>query len=204
MTAAAQLEHLPLAALTPYAKNARTHSAAQLAQLVASLQQFGFTNPILIDAQGGIIAGHGRFLAAQQLGLATVPCLRLAHLSEVQKRAYILADNRLALNAGWDESLLGLELAALQLDDFNLDLIGFDAEELAGLLGAMVEPLDEMPTLADGDKAPFQQMTFTLHDDQAEIVATAIAAAKRGGPFVGPNENSNGNALARICAAYQP
>jgi DNA modification methylase len=145
-----QLEQLPLAALTPYAKNARTHSAAQLAQLVASIQQFGFTNPVLIDAQGGIVAGHGRYLAAQQLGLATVPCLRLAHLTEVQKRAYILADNQLALGAGWDEDLLALELSALSLDGFDLGLTGFDGEELDRLLNG----LDVPGPVREGDTEP--------------------------------------------------
>jgi ParB-like chromosome segregation protein Spo0J len=97
---AQNLEHLPLAALTPYAANSRTHSGDQVRQIARSIEEFGFTNPVLIDADGGIIAGHGRVQAAQLLGLATVPCLRLAHLSPEQKRAYIIADNQLALNAG--------------------------------------------------------------------------------------------------------
>ena len=121
----AALEHLPIGSLTPYARNARTHSADQIAQLVASMREFGFTNPVLIDAQGEIIAGHGRVMAAQQLGLSVVPCLRLGHLSEVQKRAYVLADNKLALNAGWDEDLLALELQALTAAGFDLELTGF-------------------------------------------------------------------------------
>jgi DNA modification methylase len=130
-----QLEYLPLASLAPYARNARTHSPAQITQLVASIKEFGFTNPVLIDAQGGIIAGHGRVLAAQQVGMVTVPCLRLGHLTETQKRAYIIADNKLALNAGWDMDLLAQELAALRLEDFELDLLGFDEESLQELLG---------------------------------------------------------------------
>lgn len=146
---APQIELLPLAALTPYAKNARTHSAEQLAQLVASLREFGFTSPILIDADGGILAGHGRAIAAQQVGLAEVPCLRLGHLTEVQKRAYILADNRLALNAGWDEDLLAQELAALAAEDYDTGLTGFGDDEIAELM-ALAERIGN----PDGDQDP--------------------------------------------------
>jgi ParB-like chromosome segregation protein Spo0J len=129
-----QIETLATATLTPYARNARTHSPEQVRQIAASITEFGFTNPILIDGEGGIIAGHGRVMAAQSLGLEQVPCLRLGHLTEAQKRAYILADNQLALNAGWDESLLSLELTELQELDVDLGLIGFDAAELDRLL----------------------------------------------------------------------
>jgi ParB-like chromosome segregation protein Spo0J len=132
------LEHLPLAALTPYAANSRTHSGDQVRQIARSIEEFGFTNPVLIDGEGGIIAGHGRVQAAQLLGLPTVPCLRLAHLSFEQKRAYIIADNQLALNAGWDESILAAELQALDGLDFDLGLIGFDVGELDKLLALSV------------------------------------------------------------------
>lgn len=196
------VELLTLEALVPYARNSRTHSPAQVAQLAGSIREFGFTNPVLIDAAGGIIAGHGRVLAARQLGLTEVPCIRLGHLSETQKRAYIIADNQLAMNASWDEAMLALELAALNSDGFDLELTGFEPGELERLL-ADVESLDDMPALPEGDKAPFQQLTFTLHDSQAEQVQAAMAAAKSVGPFVdSPNENSNGNALARICETY--
>lgn len=131
---AQNLEHLPLAALTPYAANSRTHSGDQVRQIARSIEEFGFTNPVLIDGAGGIIAGHGRVQAAQLLGLATVPCLRLAHLTDAQKRAYIIADNQLALNAGWDESILATELQALEGLEFDLGLIGFDSGELDRLL----------------------------------------------------------------------
>ncbi len=141
MTAApAHLEHLPIDGLIPYARNSRTHSPEQVAQIAASIREFGFTNPILIDADGGIIAGHGRVLAARQLGLATLPCLRLGHLSEAQKRAYIIADNRLALDAGWDEELLALELAELSEAGYDLALTGFDESEIEALLAP--EPAD--------------------------------------------------------------
>jgi ParB-like chromosome segregation protein Spo0J len=112
--------------LIPLAQNPRTHTDAQVAQIEASIAEFGFNNPILVDTNAGIIAGHGRLLAARQLGLKEVPVIVLGHLSETQKRAYIIADNQLALNAGWDDELLRMELTALQQEEFNIDLIGFE------------------------------------------------------------------------------
>src|ERR671918_1730261 len=129
-----QVEHRHAAALIPYAKNARTHSDAQVAQIAASIREFGWTNPVLVDGENGIIAGHGRVLAARKLGLERVPVIELAHMSEAQKRAYVLADNQLALNAGWDEALLRLELADLLGLRFDLGLIGFADGELERLL----------------------------------------------------------------------
>jgi DNA modification methylase len=146
-----QLEHLPTAALIPYARNARTHSEQQVSQIANSITEFGFTNPILIDADNGIIAGHGRVMAASKLGLKTVPCLRLSHLTEAQKRAYILVDNQLALNAGWDEELLSLELLDLKDMDFNLDLIGFNADDL---LAYLEPPEQQQQGLTDEDEVP--------------------------------------------------
>ena len=108
-----QIAWRPLGELIPYARNPRTHSDAQVAQIAASIREFGWTNPVLVDGANGIIAGHGRVLAARKLGLERVPVIELAHMSEAQKRAYVLADNQLALNAGWDEALLRLELADL-------------------------------------------------------------------------------------------
>src|ERR1700734_2784678 len=116
--------------LIPWARNPRTHSEAQVAQIAASIAEFGFNNPILVDTKAGIIAGHGRLLAARKLALTHVPVIVLDHLTEQQKRAYILADNQLAMNAGLDETLLAAELAALQEEDFHVSLIGFDDEEL--------------------------------------------------------------------------
>src|SRR5580765_7599257 len=126
-----RIEHWALDKLIPFARNPRTHSDAQVAQIAASIAAFGFNNPILVDTKAGIIAGHGRLLAARKLQLQEVPVIVLDHLSETQKRAYILADNQLALNAGWDEELLASELAALKDEDFNLGLIGFEDEDLA-------------------------------------------------------------------------
>jgi DNA modification methylase len=130
------IEHLDVDALVPYARNSRTHSDAQVAQVAASIREFGFTNPVLVDADGGIIAGHGRVMAARSIGLAQVPCIRLDHLSEAQRRAYVIADNKLALMAGWDDDVLAAELRDLGDMDFNLDLTGFGGDEIEQLLAA--------------------------------------------------------------------
>ena len=138
--------------LTPYVRNARTHSAEQVAQIAASIREFGWTNPILVDGTHGVIAGHGRLLAARKLGLTDVPVIELAHLSETQRRAYVIADNRLAEAASWDDDLLRVELADLRDDGFDLALTGFDAAELDTLLapvaddgGAADEAADDVP-----------------------------------------------------------
>lgn len=144
--------------LIPYARNARTHSDEQVSQIAGSIKEFGFTNPVLIDADNGIIAGHGRVMAARVLGLADVPCLRLAHLSETQRRAYILADNRIALNSGWDESMLALELTELQIvDGFNLELLGFDSDEIRQLISEAESLLTE--GLTDPEDIPDEMET---------------------------------------------
>ena len=119
--------------LVPYARNSRTHSAAQVDKIAASIREFGFLNPIITDGQNGIVAGHGRVLAAQKLGLETLPTIDAAHLSETQRRAYVIADNRLALDAGWDDEMLRVELKDLDAVDFDLTLTGFDLDELANL-----------------------------------------------------------------------
>jgi DNA modification methylase len=146
---ASQLEQIKTADLVPYARNAKKHDEAQVAKLAGSIREFGFNNPVLIDADNGIIAGHGRVMAAQKLSLASVPCLRLSHLSETQKRAYILADNRLAeLGGGWDAEMLKLELADLGDLDVDLDGIGFGADDLQDL------ELSEEPETSDVDAEP--------------------------------------------------
>ncbi len=137
-----------VAELVPYARNARTHSEAQVAQIAASIREFGFTNPVLVDGERGVIAGHGRLLAARKLGLAEVPTIELAHLSEAQKRAYVLADNRLALSAGWDEDLLRIELGDLRAEGFDLALTGFGEDEIGAFL------LEPSAGLTDPDAVP--------------------------------------------------
>lgn len=147
-----QVDYRPLSTLIPYARNVRTHTDAQVAQIAASIREFGWTNPILVDGQNGLIAGHGRLLAARVLGLDQVPCIELSHLSDAQRRAYILADNRLALNAGWDEELLALELAELQALQVELDLLGFEQDEISSLLATLDSP-GLLPD-ADPDEIP--------------------------------------------------
>ena len=126
-----QIERWPVDRLIPNDANPRTHSPEQVAQIAASIREFGFVNPILVAADGGLIAGEARLRAAQSLGMREVPVIVLAHLSEVQRRALVIADNQLALNAGWDEEMLREQLAALKDADFNLDILGFEDQELA-------------------------------------------------------------------------
>lgn len=138
--------------LIPYARNARTHSDEQVARIAASIKEFGWTNPIIIDGENGIVAGHGRTLAARKLGLTEVPCIELKNLTETQKRAYILADNRLALDAGWDNEMLAIELGDLKDAGVDLELTGFSDEELDELLATPKESVD-----GDEDEAPEPQ-----------------------------------------------
>ncbi len=130
-----QIEQVAVSELIPYARNSRTHSDEQVAQIAASIKEFGWTNPILIDGESGIIAGHGRLLAARKLGMKEVPVIQLSEMTDTQKRAYIIADNKLALNAGWDDELLKLELDDLNLAEFKIELLGFDANELNLAMG---------------------------------------------------------------------
>lgn len=133
------IEHISIDKLLPYARNSRTHSEEQISQIAASIKEFGFTNPILLDKDMGIIAGHGRLAAARKLGLTILPCIKLGHLSENQKKAYIIADNKLAINAGWDDEMLKLELENLRDIDFDTSLTGFSDEEIADLLVEITE-----------------------------------------------------------------
>lgn len=152
------IEHRAPSELKPYERNARTHSPKQISQIAASIREFGFNNPVLVDCDGGIIAGHGRVEAAKKLGLETVPCVRLDHLTDAQKRAYILADNRLAEKAGWDREIIAIELQHLtEIDiDFDITLTGFEMAEVDLLLGAdqgveaKDDPADQVPSVATG------------------------------------------------------
>lgn len=143
-----KIQYKPIHDLIPYARNSRTHSDAQVAQIAASIKEFGWTNPILLDGDNGIIAGHGRVLAAQKLGETEVPTIELSHMDENQKRAYIIADNKLALNAGWDNEMLMLEVAELKDAGYDLGLTGFSVDELEELNPTVIEGL------VDEDEAP--------------------------------------------------
>ncbi|HRN75985.1 site-specific DNA-methyltransferase [Ottowia sp.] len=153
------IEQRPLDALIPYARNARTHSEAQVAQIAASIREFGFNNPILVDGDSGIIAGHGRVLAARVLGLADVPVIELAHLSAAQKRAFILAENKLTERGGWDAELLALELADLEAQGFDLELTGFEAAEIASLLESQVSDPPSSSEAEDVPEPPLRAVT---------------------------------------------
>ena len=144
-----KLEQRKVSELIPYVNNSRTHSDDQVAQIAASIKEFGWTNPILVDENDSIIAGHGRLMAARKLGFDEVPTIRLKDLTEAQKKAYVIADNRLALNAGWDMEMLKIELENLKELDFDLDLLGFDAKEL----DAILEP-EQVEGLTDEDEVP--------------------------------------------------
>lgn len=152
-----ELQLVPIEKLVPYANNARTHSPEQIKKLRSSLREFGFINPVIIDRDYGVIAGHGRILAAQEEGLEKVPCVFADHLTEAQKKAYIIADNRMAMDAGWDEEMLRVEIEALQAADFDPLLTGFDEKELADLFDSEEDKVkdDDFDLSAALEKAAF-------------------------------------------------
>jgi ParB/Sulfiredoxin domain len=193
-----KVERRPVAALVPSARNARTHSDAQVDQIAASIQQWGWTIPVLVDEADVLIAGHGRVLAAGKLGLDTVPVMTARGWTEEQKAAYRLADNKLSLNAGWDEELLTGELIGISPD--LRALVGFNTDELRALSIGVNET--DFPDIPANERSEFRLMNFTLHKDQLATIEAAMEAAKAQGPFDGPNPNKNGNALARICSGY--
>lgn len=152
-------KRVSLSSLIPYARNSRTHSPEQVAQIASSMKEFGFTNPVLIDEKGGIIAGHGRVLAAQKLGIEEVPAIELSHLTETQKRAYVIADNKLALNAGWDDEMLRLEFDELKEAGFDLELTGFTLEEIDGLqINEITEGLTDEDAVPEAPENPVSKL----------------------------------------------
>lgn len=163
--------------LIPYVNNARKHSESQIAQIAASIKTFGFINPIIIDKNYGVICGHGRLLSAQKLGLEEVPCLRVEHLTETQKKAYILADNRLAELAEWDNELLKLEVDELKLESFDLELAGFDSEFLEKL-SPEFEP--DLPDEDSKDKEHGKLVLRVEFEDQEEMQALFFELRDRG------------------------
>ena len=167
---ALKIEYLPVGKLLRYAKNSRTHSDEQVEQLVNSIREFGFTNPVLIDEKNELIAGHGRLAAAEILEMDKVPAIRLSNLSEKQKKAYRIADNKLALNAGWDMQLLAEEVKELMDDDFDIDLLGFNDAELDEMLS------DEQPQEEDDNSSPVVQIKY-LAIDKEHIPATDMEIA---------------------------
>ena len=157
-----KVEYKSVDKLIPYVNNARTHDEKQVTQIAASIKEFGFNNPILMDGDNGVVAGHGRLMAAKKLGLKEVPCIELSHLSEVQKKAYILADNKLALNAGWDDEMLKNELESLKAMDFDLSLAGFEDDDTSESSNEnnQSEVFETFQILIDCDSENQQQLIF--------------------------------------------
>ena len=154
-----QIEYVPIDSLLSYARNSRTHNDVQVAQIAASIEEFGFTNPVLIDGKDEIIAGHGRVLAARKLEIPEIPCIRIDYMSDVQKRAYVIADNKLALNAGWDQEMLKMEIQDLVAAEFDLKLLGFSEVELDSFK-------DAVEGLKDEDEAPeVREAAITVRGD---------------------------------------
>jgi ParB-like chromosome segregation protein Spo0J len=170
-SASQKIENIATAELIPYARNSRTHSDEQVAQIMASIREFGFCNPVLIDAAGTIIAGHGRVMAATRMKLETVPCLRLSHLTEAQRRAYVIADNRIALSSSWDSELLSNELSDLHADEFDMSLLGFDADELSKLLGFESEEAESTNEGLMVGEVEYRVVTITAGEhDQSQLI----------------------------------
>lgn len=156
-----QIKYRKTDTLKPYGKNARTHSEKQIDQIIASIKEFGWTNPILLDGDNGIIAGHGRIMAALKIGIEEVPCIDLCGLTETQKKAYIIADNKLSINSDWDEELLTAELLDLKDLDFNLELTGFESVEISKLMDGMsIESPEEDSILPAGEQNILVRLSF--------------------------------------------
>lgn len=185
-----------VADLIPYARNSRTHSEAQITKIAASIKEFGFLNPVIIDGENGIVAGHGRVMAAKKLGMDEVPVVEASHLTEAQRRAYVIADNRLALDAGWDDSLLKLDLTELDQVGFNLGLTGFDEDELADLFGGaesdennkdkddalpqaiQLKPAQEYAVIMCADEEEWERLKVVL-----SLTPVRRGGYKKGSPF---------------------
>lgn len=196
------IEYRHIDSLFMYARNPRKNDS-EIPRMVAAIQEFGFRLPILIKSDGSVIDGHLRIKAARQLGMTELPCVLGDGMSDAQVKAFRLLANRSVQWAQWDEELLKLEFEDLQIADFDVELTGFDMDEIAKYSGIFDVNEGEPPELRDGDRAPFQQMTFTVHDEQAEEIKDAIAKAKKeGGDESEINENTNGNAIAWICQRF--
>jgi len=197
-----QIELLETSLLIPYVRNSRLHSEKQIDQIAASIREFGFINPIIIDSENGLIAGHGRVSAAKKLGLGKVPCIRADHLTEAQKRAYVIADNRLAELASWDNEMLKIELNDLLAQNYKLDILGMDEDYLKNIDINLVGVTEVAPpNILDIESPEFAQMTFTIRRDQKETVEAAVKMALQ--KIDVPNgENRNGVALIEICEVF--
>jgi hypothetical protein len=167
-----KITYKPVADLIPYARNSRTHSDAQVAQIAASIREFGWTNPVLLDGDNGIIAGHGRVMAAQKLGETQIPTIELGHMTQNQKRAYIIADNKIALNAGWDEEVLKLELE--ELTDIEQIATAFSPEELNLLFNGWQSNIDRMNDIDAKDTTSKEKIVIVCEDNEKEMLLEKI------------------------------
>ena len=175
MTREVKVKSVKTASLIPYARNARVHSETQVSQLAASIREFGWTNPILIDEENGVIAGHGRLMAAQKLGQEQVPVIELTGLTEAQKKAYILADNKLALNASWDSELLSIEVEELRAVGVDLELVGFSGGELEEILrDVWVSDLEAMGRIEATDSTAKGKLQITIEEKDREQIREAV------------------------------
>lgn len=166
----------PIDLLIPYARNSRTHSDAHVAQIAASIREWGWTNPVLVDEGNGIIAGHGRVLAARKLGITDVPCIELGHLTDTQRRAYIIADNKLAMNAGWDDEMLKVELEDLK-DAVDMGLIGFSADEVNVIFNGWQSDIDVQEKHGDNLDGIDAKLVVVVGADDKEMAKEAITNA---------------------------
>jgi len=199
-----EVRQVPTAWLKPYDGNAKLHPPEQVERLAASIKRFGFTNPVLAQPDGTLIAGHGRHIAAMHIGLKEIPCIVIDDMTPEEARAYCLADNRLSDLGSWDKDLLESELIDIKEEDPSLlAAAGYTDDEVEKLLASFEVDEAKLPDLDDGDKVPFQQRTFTMHNDQVEIVDAAIDDAKAKGLGLSAiNENGNGNAIFAICRHF--
>lgn len=179
MTEKLKVSYRRIEDLIPYARNARTHSDDQVARIAGSIKEFGWTNPILVDGENGIIAGHGRLAAARKLGMSEVPVIELDGLSDVQKRAYIIADNKMALDAGWDDELLKIEFEDLKIEGYNLDLTGFSEVEIGNVLNGWDSDIPELDADDEPDTGSRIVLKIAAEDEtQAkEVITNALDAA---------------------------
>lgn len=172
---AKRIELWPVDRLVPYAKNSRLHNDAQVAQIASSITEFGFTNPILVDSSDGIVAGHGRLAAARELGLQTVPVVVLDHLTDRQRRAYVIADNKLALNAAWDVDVLAGEIEQLRDEGFDLDLVGFTDAEIEGLMAdGWDSDIDAIGKIEEKDSTAKGKITISFNEWDREQIREAV------------------------------
>ena len=187
-----QIERVAVDKLIPYINNAKVHSEDQITRIASSIREFGFLSPVLIDREYNIIAGHGRVMAARKLSMTEVPCVFVEGLTDAQRKAYILADNRLGELGEWDMNLVGLEIGELQEDDFDVSLLGFNIDDISA---------DDFGTdfeLPSGDKSEICQMTFVLHEEQKKVIQQALDSVSDCIEETFGNTNKNGNALYEV------